>query len=141
MNKIIPKIINISIFMVLFFQAFIYYYNTKSSSKIFTQKSISVENFSSIILSKSGITKIGSEKLNKIDDNNIYLQGSSYLENKEYKIYGSDIYINVEKEISLSDKSVEVINSMGTLKAKGFKNFDSEGKIFFEGEVNFKSHE
>ena len=141
MNKIIPKIINISIFMVLFFQAFIYYYNTKSSSKIFTQKSISVENFSSIILSKSGITKIGSEKLNKIDDNNIYLQGSSYLENKEYKIYGSDISINIEKEISLSDKSVEVINSMGTLNAQGFKNFDTEGKIIFEGKVTFKSHE
>jgi len=141
MNKIIPKIINISIFIVLFFQALIYYYNTKPSSKVFTQKSISVENFSSIILSKSGITKIGSEKLNKIDDNNIYLQGSSYLENKEYKIYGSDISINIEKEISLSDKSVEVINSMGTLNAQGFKNFDTEGKIIFEGEVTFKSHE
>lgn len=141
MNKIIPKIINISIFIVLFFQALIYYYNTKTSSKVFTQKSISVENFSSIILSKSGITKIGSEKLNKIDDNNIYLQGSSYLENKEYKIYGSDISINIEKEISLSDKSVEVINSMGTLNAQGFKNFDTEGKIIFQGEVTFKSHE
>jgi hypothetical protein len=47
----------------------------------------------------------------------------------------------MEKEISFSNKNVEVINSMGTLKAKGFKNFDSEGKIFFEGEVNFKSHE
>ena len=141
MNKIIPKIINISIFMALCFQAFIYYYNTKPSNKVFTQKSISVENFSSIVLSKSGITKIGSEKLNKIDDNNIYLQGSSYLENKEYKIYGSDISINMEKEISLSDQSVEVINSMGTLNAQGFKNFDSKGKIFFEGEVTFKSHE
>ena len=86
MNKIIPKIINISIFMALCFQAFIYYYNTKPSNKVFTQKSISVENFSSIVLSKSGITKISSEKLNKIDYNNIYLQGSSYLENKEYKI-------------------------------------------------------
>ena len=141
MNKIIPKIINISIFIVLFFQAFLYYYNTKPSSKVFTQKSISVENFSSIILSKSGITKIGSEKLNKIDDNNIYLQGSSYLENKKYKIYGSNISINIEKEISLSDQSVEVINSMGTLNAQGFKNFDTEGKIIFEGKVTFKSHE
>ena len=141
MNKIIPKIINISIFMALCFQAFIYYYNTKPSNKVFTQKSISVENFSSIVLSKSGITKIGSEKLNKIDDNNIYLQGSSYLENKEYKIYGSDISIDMKEEISLSDQSVEVINSMGTLSAKGFKNFDSKGKIIFEGEVTFKSHE
>ena len=57
------------------------------------------------------------------------------------KIYGKDISINMKNEISFSNKSVEVINSMGTLKAKGFKNFDSEGKIFFEGEVNFKSHE
>jgi GTP-dependent phosphoenolpyruvate carboxykinase len=141
MNKIIPKIINISIFMALCFQAFIYYYNTKPSNKVFTQKSISVENFSSIVLSKSGITKIGSEKLNKIDDNNIYLQGSSYLENKEYKIYGSDISIDMKEEISLSDQSVEVVNSMGTLRAQGFKNFDSKGKIIFEGEVTFKSHE
>ena len=141
MNKIIPKIINISIFMALCFQAFIYYYNTKPSNKVFTQKSISVENFSSIVLSKSGITKIGSEKLNKIDDNNIYLQGSSYLENKEYKIYGSDISIDMKEEISLSDQSVEVINSMGTLSAQGFKNFDIKGKIIFEGEVTFKSHE
>ena len=141
MNKIIPKIINISIFMALCFQAFIYYYNTKPSNKVFTQKSISVENFSSIVLSKSGITKIGSEKLNKIDDNNIYLQGSSYLENKEYKIYGSDISIDMKEEISLSNQSVEVINSMGTLSAQGFKNFDSKGKIIFEGEVTFKSHE
>ena len=141
MNKIIPKIINISIFMALCFQAFIYYYNTKPSNKVFTQKSISVENFSSIVLSKSGITKIGSEKLNKIDDNNIYLQGSSYLENKEYKIYGSDISIDMKEEISLSDQSVEVINSMGILSAQGFKNFDTKGKIIFEGEVTFKSHE
>ena len=141
MNKTIPKIINILIFMSLCFQAFIYYYNTKPSSKVFTQKSISVENFSSIVLSKSGITKIGSEKLNKIDDNNIYLQGSSYLENKKYKIYGSDISIDMEKEISLSNQNVEVINSMGTLNAQSFKNFDSKGKIIFEGEVTFKSHE
>ena len=141
MNKIIPKIINISIFMALCFQAFIYYYNTKPSNKVFIQKSISVENFSSIVLSKSGITKIGSEKLNKIDDNNIYLQGSSYLENKEYKIYGSDISIDMKEEISLSDQSVEIINSMGTLSAQGFKNFDKKGKIIFEGEVTFKSHE
>ena len=141
MSKIIPKIINLLIFIALGFQVLIYYHNTKPSGKVFTQKSISVENFSSIVLSKSGITKIGSEKLNKIDDNNIYLQGSSYLENKEYKIYGSDISINMEEEVSISNKSVEVINSMGTLNAQGFKNFDSKGKIIFEGEVTFKSHD
>ena len=141
MSKIIPKVINLLIFIALGFQVLIYYHNTKPSGKVFTQKSISVENFSSIVLSKSGITKIGSEKLNKIDDNNIYLQGSSYLENKEYKIYGSDIYINMEEEVSISNKSVEVINSMGTLNAQGFKNFDSKGKIIFEGEVTFKSHD
>ena len=26
---------------------------------------------------------------------------------------------------------------MGLLKAQGFKNFDYDGKIFFEGEVTF----
>ena len=141
MSKIIPKVINVLIFIALGFQALIYYHNTKPSGKVFTQKSISEEKFSSIVLSKSGITTIGSEKLNKIDDNNIYLQGSSYLENKEYKIYGSDISINMEEEVSISNKSVEVINSMGTLNAQGFKNFDSKGKIIFEGEVTFKSHD
>ena len=127
--------------MTLCFQAFIYYFNTKSSDKVFTQKSISVENFSSIVLSKSGITKIGSEKLNKIDEYNIYLQGESYLENNDYKIYGKNISINMEDEMSLSDQNVKVINSMGTLNAEGFKNFDSEGKIIFIGEVTFKSHD
>ena len=142
MSKFLREnIFNILIFLLLSIQAFMYYYDNRTSLKVFSQKSMSVENFSSIVLSKSGITKIGSEKLNKIDDNNIYLQGSSYLENKEYKIYGSDISINMEKEISLSDQSVEVINSMGTLNAQGFKNFDSKGKIIFEGEVTFKSHE
>ncbi|MDB3863298.1 hypothetical protein N9325_00460 [Alphaproteobacteria bacterium] len=141
MNKIVPKIINVLIFIILSIQALIYYYNTKPSNKIFTQKSISVENFSTIVLSKSGITKIGSEKLNKIDDNNIFLQGSSYLENKEYKIYGSDISINMKEETSLSNQKVEVINSMGTLNAQGFKNFDSGGKIIFKGKVTFISHE
>ena len=141
MNKIAPLIINGLIFIILAAQASIYYLNTKKSAKIFNQKNITVENFSTIVLSNSGMTRIGSEKLNKIDDNNIYLEGVSYLENDIYKIYGADISINMEKEISFSNKNVEVINSMGTLKAKGFKNFDSEGKIFFEGEVNFKSHE
>ena len=141
MNKIAPFIINFLIFIILAIQASIFYLNAKTSSKIYSQKSITVENFSTIVLTNSGMTRIGSEKLNKIDDNNIYLEGVSYLENKDYKIYGKDISINMKEEISLSNKSVEVINSMGTLKAKGFKNFDSEGKIFFEGEVNFKSHE
>jgi len=141
MNKIAPLIINSLILIILVLQASIYYYNAKTSSKIFSQKNTTVENFSTIVLSNAGMTKIGSEKLNKIDDNNIYLEGISYLENNAYKIYGKDISINMKNEISFSNKSVEVINSMGTLKAKGFKNFDSEGKIFFEGEVNFKSHE
>lgn len=141
MNKIAPFIINFLIFIILAIQASIFYLNAKTSSKIYSQKSITVENFSTIVLTNSGMTRIGSEKLNKIDDNNIYLEGVSYLENDDYKIYGKDISINMKEEISLSNKSVEVINSMGTLKAKGFKNFDSEGKIFFEGEVNFKSHE
>ena len=26
---------------------------------------------------------------------------------------------------------------MGLLKAQGFKNYDNDGKIFFEGEVEF----
>ena len=89
------------------------------------------------MLSNSGITKIGSEKLNKIDDNNIFLEGNSYLENKEYEIYGRNISINLSEEISKSDESVRVINKMGLLNAQGFKNFDYDGKIFFEGEVVF----
>ena len=68
MNKFFPKILNGLIFIVIILQAIIYYLNTKPSSKVYIQKSISVENFSSIVLTKSGITKIGSEKLNKIDE-------------------------------------------------------------------------
>ena len=119
----------------------IYYHNTKPSTKIFSEKIISVENFSSIVLSKSGTTKIGSKKLNKIDENNFFLEGKSYLENKDYKIYGNDISINMKDEISSSENNVKVINSMGTLNAKGFKNIDSEGKIIFKGEVTFVSHD
>ena len=141
MNKFFPKILNGLIFIVIILQAIIYYLNTKPSSKVYIQKSISVENFSSIVLTKSGITKIGSKKLNKIDESNIYLEGSSYLENKDYKIYGINISIDMENEISTSSNNVEVINSMGTLNAKGFRNVDSEGKIFFKGEVIFKSHD
>ena len=131
------KIINTLIIIFLGAQCLIFFLNQKPSTKNFSQKNITVENFSSIILSNSGMTKIGSEKLNKIDEDNIYLEGKSYLENKEYKIYGKNISINLSKEISKSDESVEVINSMGLLKAQGFKNFDYDGKIYFEGEVKF----
>jgi len=135
------NIFNILVFLLLSIQAFMYYYDNRPSSKVFSQKSMSVENFSSIVLSKSGLTKIGSEKLNKIDEDNFFLQGKSYLENNEYKIYGEDISINLNEDISHSKKSVQVINSMGTLDAKGFRNIDSEGKIYFDGIVIFKSHD
>ncbi len=142
MSKYLKKnIFNFLIFLLLSIQAFMYYYDNRPSSKIFSQKSMSVENFSSIVLSKSGLTKIGSEKLNKIDEDNFFLQGKSYLENNEYKIYGEDISINLNEDISHSKKSVQVINSMGTLDAKGFRNIDSEGKIYFDGIVIFKSHD
>jgi len=142
MSKYLKKnIFNILIFLLLSIQVFMYYYDNRPSSKVFSQKSMSVENFSSIVLSKSGLTKIGSEKLNKIDEDNFFLEGKSYLENDEYKIYGEDISINLNEDISHSKKSVQVINSMGTLDAKGFKNIDSEGKIYFDGIVIFKSHD
>jgi hypothetical protein len=142
MSKFLKEnIFNILIFLLLSIQAFMYYYDNRPSSKVFSQKSMSVENFSSIVLSKSGLTKIGSEKLNKIDEDNFFLQGKSYLENDEYKIYGEDISINLNEDISHSKKSVQVINSMGTLDAKGFRNIDSEGKIYFDGIVIFKSHD
>jgi len=136
-NKLSKKIINIIIIIILGLQFLIYLINQKSFTENFSQKRISVENFSSIVLSKSGITKIGSEKLNKIDENRIYLEGESYLENKEYKIYGKNISINLSDEISSSSDPVKVINSMGTLKAKGFKNLDYNGKIIFMGKVEF----
>ena len=142
MSKFLREnIFNILIFLLLSIQAFMYYYDNRPSSKVFSQKSMSVENFSSIVLSKSGLTKIGSEKLNKIGEDNFFLQGKSYLENNEYKIYGEDISINLNEDISHSKKSVQVINSMGTLDAKGFRNIDSEGKIYFDGIVIFKSHD
>lgn len=131
------KIINALIIFVVGVQCFIYFLNQKPLTENFSQKTITVENFSSIVLSNSGITKIGSEKLNKIDENHIYLDGKSYLENKEYKIYGKDITIKLNEEISNSNEPVEVINKMGLLKAQGFKNYDNDGKIFFEGEVEF----
>ena len=138
---LIENIFNILIFLLLSIQALMYYYDNRPSSKVFSQKSMSVENFSSIVLIKSGLTKIGSEKLNKIDENNFFLQGKSYLENNEYKIYGEDISINLIEDFSHSKKSVQVINSMGTLDAEGFRNIDSEGKIYFDGIVIFKSHD
>ena len=131
------KIINALIIFVIGIQCFIYFLNQKPLTENFSQKTITVENFSSIVLSNSGITKIGSEKLNKIDDNNIYLEGKSYLENKKYKIYGKNISINLSDEISNSEEYVEVINKMGVLKAQGFKNNDYDGKILFEGDVKF----
>lgn len=136
-NYLSNKILNTLIIIFLGAQCLIFFLNQKPLTKNFSQKNITVENFSSIVLSKSGITKIGSEKLNKIDEDNIYLEGNSYLENKEYKIYGKNISINLSKEISKSDENVEVINNMGLLKAQGFKNLDYDGKIFFEGEVKF----
>ena len=136
-NYLSNKILNTLIIIFLGAQCLIFVLNQKPLTKNFSQKNITVENFSSIVLSKSGITKIGSEKLNKIDEDNIYLEGDSYLENKEYKIYGKNISINLSKEISKSDENVEVINNMGLLKAQGFKNLDYDGKIFFEGEVEF----
>ena len=141
MNKFFPKILNGLIFFIISLQAIIYYQNIKPSSKVYSQKSMSVENFSSIVLTKSGITKIGSEKLNKIDENNIYLEGISYLENSKYKIYGSNIFIDMENEVSSSKDDVEVINSMGILNAEGFTNLDSDGKILFKGGVTFISHD
>ena len=141
MSKFFPKVLNLIIFFIIVLQTFIYYLNTKSSTKVFSQKSVSVENFSSIVLSKSGMTKIGSEKLNKVDVNNISLEGISYLENSKYKIYGSNIFINIEDDVSYSNDDVEVINSMGILNAEGFTNLDSEGKILFKGKVTFISHD
>jgi hypothetical protein len=142
MSKILKEnVYSILIFLLLSIQAFMYYYDNRPTSKVFSKKNISVENFSSIVLSKSGLTKIGSEKLNKIDENNFFLQGKSYLENNQYKIYGQDISINLIEDISYSKNSVQVINSMGTLDANGFRNIDSEGKIYFDGIVIFKSHD
>ena len=131
------RIINALIIFVVGIQCFIYFLNQKPLTENFSQKTITVENFSSIVLSNSGITKIGSEKLNKVDEDNIYLEGKSYLENKKYKIYGKNISINISKEMSKSNDPVEIINKMGLLKAQGFKNLDYDGKIFFQGEAEF----
>ena len=136
-NDLTKKVINTLVVILLGAQVLIYFVNQKPLTKNFSQKTITVENFSSIVLSNSGITKIGSEKLDKLDDNNIFLKGKSYLENKEYKIYGKNISINLSKEVSKSNEPVEVINKMGLLKAQSFKNLDYVGKIIFEGDVEF----
>ncbi len=136
-HSLSKKIINILIIFFLGLQLFIYTYNQTSLTNNYSQKSITVENFSSIVLSNSGITKIGSERLNKVDDNNFFLEGKSYLENKEYKIYGENISINLLNEVSKSDKPVKVINKMGLLEAQGFNNLDYDGKIIFKGDVKF----
>lgn len=138
MNRsLVNKIINILLFIVLSLQILIYYYNTQTSTQVLNQQNISLENFSSIIFNQSGLTKIGSKKLNKVNENQIFLEGKSYLENKEYKIYGEDIEIKLDEEVSSSQKPVQVINSMGTLNAQGFRNLDSENKIYFDGSVIF----
>ena len=132
-NYFSKKFVTILVLFLLGLQFLIYLYNQKPSYVNFSKKNITVENFSSIVLSNSGITKIGSEKLNLI--------GDSFLENNEYKIYGKNISINMLEEISYSNNPVEVINSMGVLKAKGFKNLDYESKILFTGEVEFLINE
>ena len=140
-NYLSNKILNTLIVIFLGAQCLIFFLNQKPLTKSFSQKNITVENFSSIVLGGSGMTKIGSQKLSKIDDYNIFLDGKSYLENKVYKIYGKNISIDLNEETSKSDNSVKVINSMGILEAAGFQNKDKEGKIFFKGEVTFKSHD
>ncbi len=136
-NYLSKSIINVLIIIILGAQSFIYLINQRPLTENFSQKKMTVENFSSIVLSNSGITKIGSEKLNRLDENNFYLEGNSYLENKEYKIYGKNISINLSSEISYSNEPVEVVNRIGLLKAQGFKNYDYDGKVLFEGEVEF----
>jgi hypothetical protein len=138
MNNILKKKnLNFFIFLLLLIQICILYFDNRPSSQVFEKKNMSVENFSSIIFTNSGITKISSEKLNKIDDENFFLKGKSYLENKNYKIYGEDISISLKQNTSFSKKPVKVINSMGTLRAKSFKNIDSEERIYFDGQIFF----
>ena len=142
MNKIkLKNIFSIIIFLILVFQLFIFYMNTQKTNFEFQEKKISIENFSSIIFSNSGVTKIGSEKLDKIDDDNIKLIGKSYLENTKYKIYGENIYINIKDETSYSQNDVEVINSMGVLNASSFESLDRDNKIMFNGQIKFTINE
>ena len=140
-NYFIQRLLNFIIFIILIIQISIIYYNSKVSFKNLQKKNISIENFSSIVLGKYGITSFGSEKLNKFDDYNIFLEGNSYLENNTYKIYGKNISIDTKSEVSSSEMPVEVVNSLGTMNANGFKNIGPEGKIYFLGESKFTFHE
>ena len=138
---IIHRFLNFLIVVILISQIGIIYFNSNTSFEEIQKKNISVENFSSFVLSKYGITSFGSEKLNRLDEYNIFLEGSSYLENDVYKIYGRDISINTNSEVSSSEMPVEVVNSMGTMNANGFKNIGVEGKIYFLGESKFTFNE
>ena len=140
-SYIIHRFLNFLIVIILISQVGIVYFNSKVSFDEIQKKNISVENFSSFALTKYGITSFGSEKLNRLDQYNIFLEGNSYLENEVYKIYGKDININTKSEVSSSGMPVEVINSMGTMNANGFKNIGVEGKIYFLGESKFTFHE
>ena len=140
-NFIIHRFFNLLIVVILISQVSIIYFNSKVSFEEIKKKNISIENFSSFALSKYGITSFGSEKLNKLDENNIFLEGSSYLENDVYKIYGKDISINTKSEVSSSEMPVEMVNSMGVMNANGFKSIGIEGKIYFLGESKFTFHE
>ena len=140
-SYIIHRFLNLLIVIILISQVGIIYFNSKLSFNEFQKKNISVENFSSFALTKFGITSFGSEKLNRLDEYNIFLEGNSYLENDVYKIYGNDININTKSEVSSSGMPVEVINSMGTMQANGFKNIGVEGKIYFLGESKFTFHD
>lgn len=136
-NSSSVKFFNILIIMILTIQVFLIFFNTKISITNIEHKNISIENFSSIVLSKYGITSFGSEKLIKKDDSNIYLKGVSYLENDFFKIYGYDININIQTEISSSDQPAEMINSMGKMNSQGFNNIATEKKIYFLGSSIF----
>ena len=57
-NSSNKKILNFLIIIILGLQFFILIFNQKPLTQNFSQKAISVENFSSIVLSNSGITKI-----------------------------------------------------------------------------------
>lgn len=132
------KFLNILIIIILTIQVFLIFFNTKISVTNIEHKKISIENFSSIVLSKYGITSFGSENLLKKDDSNIYLKGVSYLENESFKIYGYDIQINTQTEISFSDQPVKMINSMGKMSSQGFNNIATEKKIYFLGNSIFR---
>ena len=54
------KIINFLIIIILGMQFFIYLFNQNPLTENFSQKKITVENFSSIVLSNSGIWNINS---------------------------------------------------------------------------------